>query len=195
MCVLDDGREIVPELFGDASPSRVNASEPVGIAMCITAGVAPSGAAPAFFFYGRCHGENQHVQRPGGAGCAIHARRRGHSETLRAAGRWPRSPSPRIAGPVADRSRYLSFEKPRFPTCPDASVCPSSLRVAKSPLFSWAQAGGNSRTVRTGNSLIPGPLIESFFRSVCRKLLPGATLPPCHRRPRPWLANRDRSPR
>ena len=63
------------------------------------------GAAPAFFFYGRFHGENHHFQRPAGSVCAIHARRHGHPQTLRATARRPRSPSPRVAGPVAGQSR------------------------------------------------------------------------------------------
>ena len=35
------------------------------------------------FFHGKCHGKNQHVQRPAGTACAIHARRHGHFEALR----------------------------------------------------------------------------------------------------------------
>lgn len=127
------------------------------------------GAAPAFFFYGRFHGENHHFQRPAGSACAIHARRHGHPQTLRATARRPRSPSPRVAGPVAGQSRRLSVGKPRLSACPGSRVRPPPLRVTKTLLFSWAQAGGNSRTIRTGNSLIPGSSCLRFFDELSQK--------------------------
>jgi hypothetical protein len=87
-------------------------------ALCFfTAGAVPSGAAQPSFFHGSSNGENHHVQQPTAAACAIHARRLGHSETLRAAADWPRSSSPRVAGPVAGRPRYLSLGKPRLTAC------------------------------------------------------------------------------
>jgi hypothetical protein len=83
------------------------------------------------FFHGRSHGENHHVQRPASAACAIHARRHGDIETLRAAAQPPCSPSPRVAGPVAGRPRNLSVGKPRDAAGSSQATRPPLLRVTK----------------------------------------------------------------
>ncbi len=67
-------------------------------------------------------------------------------------GRWrlrapplrPRSPSPRIAGPVAGGPRHLSLGVPRLTACPDP-LPHQPLRMMKTAAFPAALATGNER--------------------------------------------------
>ena len=62
------------------------------------------------------------------AASAIHARRHGHSQTLRATVGWPRSPSPRLAAAMAGRPRGLSLGQPCLAAGPGPKARPP-LRV------------------------------------------------------------------